>query len=308
MNAYTVSSSSTGRIATFTPRIVLIFMIAMLSGAALSAPVSSQDAASDAALAGLGLPELHVVVTDAGFESPAEVPAGRTLIVLENQGSPGGPAQITDINLLQLPAPYNLDDLNDVFAGGEGEAPDWLGEIESTGGFKAAAGETGYGVLDLTPGDWILGAGDTNPFVALTVSGLASDQPDPPADIDIDIQDTSLGFPAELASDSMVWHVTNSGTQQHEILLIKTQEPVTVEQITSSLTLPEGEAVPPGVPDPASLVYPPDGFQTMSAGREIWIEMALEPGYYVALCLNPDVESGAPHATLGELVIFTVTE
>ncbi|MGE3796524.1 MAG: hypothetical protein AB7G88_01680 [Thermomicrobiales bacterium] len=298
------SSSSHSRL---TRRIGPIVIFAVLLGAALSSPAHSQKLAPDAALAELGLPELRVVVTDTGFEAPAEAVAGRTLIVLENQGTPDGPAQVTDVNLLQLPAGHDLAELNDLFAGGEGEAPEWLAEILSTGGFKVAAGETGYGVIDLAEGDWILGAGDTNAFVALTVTGNASDQPDPRADIEIDIQDTSLGLPAELRSDSMVWHLTNSGSQSHEIMLVQTPVLLTVEQVITILTLPEGEDVPAGVPDPATLIYPPDGLQTMSAGREIWIEMSLEPGFYVALCMNPDPRTGTPHAALGEISIFTVT-
>jgi len=308
MNTFNANTSpSTNGVSRFTRRVGLVAITTVLFGAGLSAPALSQESAPGSALAELGYPELHIVVTDAGFESPAEVQAGRTLIVLENQGAPDGPAKVTDINLLQLPEGHTLDDLNDAFA--TGEAPDWLNEIVSTGGFKVAAGETSYGVLDLTPGDWVLGAGDANPFVALTVTESGSDQldqPDSPADIVIDIQDTSLGLPAELSSDSLVWHVTNNGSQPHEIMLVKTPELLTVEQVITILTLPEGEAPPPGVPDPATLVYPPDGMQTMSAGREIWVEMTLEPGYYVGLCVNADAETGAPHAALGEISIFTV--
>jgi hypothetical protein len=293
----------------------MTILFALTLGIAGTATILAQDASptsSGAGLAELGYAELRIVVTDEGFEAPSEAPAGKTLIVLENQGTPGGPAQVTDINFLQLPEGVAVDELNALLTSEDGAIPDWYGDIVSTGGFKVAAGETGYGVIDLQPGDWVVGAGDTNPFVALVVSGEVPSSPsataEPHADVIVEFAEFSFALPEQLSSDNLVWHVTNSGERQHEIMLVKTPELLTAEQVVTLLTLPEGEAPPAGVPDPATLEFVAAGAQTMSAGMEIWVEIRLEPGFYVALCAIPDPESGAPHAALGEIRVFTVDD
>jgi hypothetical protein len=290
-------------------------LFALTLGIAGTATILAQDASptsSGSGLAGLGYPELRIVVTDEGFEAPSEAPAGRTLVVLENQGTAGGPAQVTDINFLQLPEGVAVDELNALFTSDDGAIPDWYGDIVSTGGFKVAAGETGYGVIDLVLGDWVVGAGDTNPFVALVVSGEAVASPsaaaEPDADVIVEFVEFSFEVPEQLSSATLVWHVTNSGTQPHEIMLVKLPELLTAEQVVTLLTLPEGEAPPAGLPDPATLEFVAAGAQTMSAGREIWFEMDLEPGFYAAFCPIPDPESGAPHGALGEIRVFTVDD
>jgi hypothetical protein len=293
----------------------LTILFALTLGMASTPSMLAQEAspaASGAGLADLGYPEFRIVVTDEGFEAPPEAAAGRTLIVLENRGTPNDPAQVTDINFLQLPEGVPVDELNALLAGEESTIPDWYGDIVSTGGFKVAAGQTGYGVIDLQPGEWVVGAGDTNPFVPLLVSGEAPSSPsaavEPHADVVVEFAKFSFELPEQLSSDNLVWHVTNGGEQQHEIMLVKTPELLTVEQVVTLLTLPEGEAPPAGVPDPATLEFPPVGLQTMSTGMEIWAEIRLEPGFYVALCSVLDPESGTPHAALGEIRVFTVDD
>jgi hypothetical protein len=294
---------------------VMALLFALTLGFAGTATILAQDASptsSRAGLADLGYPELRIVVTDEGFEAPSEAPAGRTLVVLENQGTPGGPAQVTDINFLQLPEGVAVDELNALITSDDGAVPDWYDDIVSTGGFKVAAGETGYGVIDLEAGDWVVGAGDTNPFVALVVSGEGPASPsaaaEPEADVIVEFVEFSFEVPEQLSSDNLVWHVTNGGAQPHEIMLVKTPESLMAEQVVTLLTLPEGEAPPAGLPDPATLEFVALGAQTMSAGREIWFEMELESGFYAAFCPIPDSGSGAPHGALGEIRVFTVDD
>ncbi|MDQ3045200.1 MAG: hypothetical protein M3R06_08635, partial [Chloroflexota bacterium] len=56
---------------------------------ALSGPVTAQEATPEASaslLGSMGYPELRIQVYDDRFELPAEVNAGRTLVVYENVG------------------------------------------------------------------------------------------------------------------------------------------------------------------------------------------------------------------------------
>ena len=158
--------------------LTVLFVLGWLgTGTATMLAQDASPTSTGSSLAELGYPEFRVVVTDEGFVAPSEAPAGRTLVVVENQGTPDGPAQVTDINFLQLPEGIAVDELNELFTSEEGALPDWYGDIVSTGGFKVAAGETGYGVIDLQPGEWAVGAGDTNPFVTLEVSARLPHRP-----------------------------------------------------------------------------------------------------------------------------------
>lgn len=289
--------------------------IAMLVAASVGTPITAQTAGSVEAappLQSLEFPELRLVATDEGFEAPREIAPGRYLVMLENRGTPDGPAATSDVTILQLPAGVRLDDLNALLSTEGAAVPGWFGDIVSTGGFNVAAGETGYAVLDLQAGEWAVGVGDTNPFVPLTVTSdeAASDTPitDPAADLTIELSDSAFDLPDQLQSGRQVWHATNSGEQLHELVLVKTPELVTVEQVLTIVGLPEGDTLPPGMPDPATFDFLAAGMKPLSPGHEIWIETELAPGYYVALCLVPDAESGAPHAMLGMVNIFTVSE
>ena len=283
-----------------TPLLSLL-LVFIVGGSALAAQGTPAPVAGSA-LAALGYPELRIIVTDEGSEVPAEVSAGRLLIALDNQSS-----AVSDVNILQLPEDVTLEEANAVFTGQGGEAPAWLAELDSAGGFNTAAGRTGYGVFDLDPGEWYIGVGDFNPYTLLTVTGEASaSTDDPPADLDLDVHEFTLGLPDQLPAGPQVWHVTNTGEQVHEVMLVRTPELLTVEQVIAVMSVPEGEEPPAGVPDISTFEFIPEGAKTMSPGHEIWLEMDLQPGNYVAICSNPDTDSGQPHAALGEIHIFTV--
>jgi hypothetical protein len=81
---------------------------------------------------------------------------------------------------------------------------------------------------------------------------------------------------------------------------------LTIEQVQTLLTLAEGEAPPPGMPDLATIEVLTTELKNLSPGRQIWIELDLAPGAYAALCSFPDPATGMPHALLGEIAVFTV--
>jgi hypothetical protein len=281
-----------------------------LLAAGLAMAIGDRAAATDSHLAALGYPELRLVATDEGAEAPREVGAGRYLVVLENQGTAGGPAHETDVNFLQLPPGVTLDTLNAAFASEGAPIPDWYGDIIASGGFNVAAGQTGYGVLDLHPGEWVVGVGDTNPFTPLTVTGNPAATPvttsNPPADLDVELSDFAFDLPDQIPAGHQVWHAANVGEQSHELVLVKTPELLTVEQVQAIVGLAEGEPLPAGVPDPATFEFVTAGLQTMSPGREIWVELDLAEGSYVALSLAIDTKTGQSQALLGMVHIFTV--
>jgi len=300
------------RSSAFFGAILAIALVMVAIGAATVAAQEATPAASESRLAVLGYPELRLVATDEGAEAPREAVAGRYLVVLENRGTPGGPAAFTDVQFVRLPPGVTLEELNALLTTEGAPLPDWYGEIDTAGGIDVAAGETGYAVLNLEPGEWFVGIGDTNPFTPLMVTGDAAATPtpdsDPPADVSVELHDFTLDLPDQIPTGRAVWHARNAGDQTHFLTFARTPELVTVEQVQAILTLPEGGTPPPGVPDPATVEVLPYELRNLSPGREIWVELDLTPGFYAALCALPDPASGQPHALLGEVDVFTVGE
>ncbi len=290
-----------------------LLILALLVATIGSVTAFAQDAtpaAPTSALAALGYPELRLVATDTGFESPDEVPAGRYLIVLDNQGTPGGPAQVSDVNLIQLPTGVQIDELNALLFGESASPPDWYGGIVSSGGFYVEAGETGYAVLDLEPGAWYVGVGDANPFVPLTVTENTSATPgafpDPVADVTVEYAEFALDLPDQIPAGNQVWHLSNPGDQQHALTFARTPELLTIEQVQAFVTQLGSGTPQAGAPDPASVEILTSELKNLSPGREIWVELELEPGAYAVICGIPDPDTGAPHVLLGEVDTFIV--
>jgi hypothetical protein len=295
------------------------FGLLLAAAGALLAPVRSVTgalalnataAAAATPLADLGYPELRLVATDAGPEAPRQIEAGRYLVVLENRGTPGGPAHVSDVNFIQLPPGASIDELNALLDDPAAPLPDWMGEIVSSGGFYVEAGQTGYAVLDLEPGDWYVGVGDANPFTPLTVTehGAATPAPpgDPAADVTVGYREFALDLPDRIPAGRLIWHARNGGAQTHFLTFARTTGLLTVEQVQTLLTLPEGGTPPPGVPDMSTVEVLVTELKNLSPGRQIWVELDLAPGDYAAFCSLPDPESGMPHALLGEIAVFTV--
>jgi hypothetical protein len=279
-------------------------LVLVLGGAAVSAQ-SAAPAASN--LSEMGYPELTIVAKGDHFEAPEAVEAGRYLLIASNpEGQPG-----TEVSLTLLPEGETLDGTLAAFA--SGDIPAWLFETTFLGGPimpRDLHGKEQRAVVDLTPGDWIVWS-PGNPTPAprlLTVTGDAAavaTAADPEADVEVELQEYAFTMPEEIPAGPRVWQVTNVGTQPHFIELVKTPEPVTMEQMTAILFGDGGATPAPGAPNPDEF-FGAGGLATMSVGTTGWIELDLEPGYYVAMCFVPDAASGMPHAMMGMLGFFTV--
>jgi len=64
---------------------LVIVLVALAAGGLAS--VGAQEATPGADLAALGYPELRIRANDQGLQGPAQVPAGRYLMTLENDGA-----------------------------------------------------------------------------------------------------------------------------------------------------------------------------------------------------------------------------
>jgi hypothetical protein len=276
-----------------------------LLGASVVHAQEATPAPTDSALAASGLPELHIRITDTAYEvASAQVTAGLTLLVVEN-----ATAESYSATLGMPPAGLTVADVMATPPAGEEEIPAWIFEATITGGPIVDAGQTGYAVVTLTPGEWgVFGEGPQTPAV-ITVSGEApAGAAEPAAAVAVQMQDFAfVGLPGTLPAGRQVWQVTTTGPQHHLLAIDAVPPGTTLEQV---LALFEGFMT--GTPGPgAGALTEADfvtvgGMEVQSAGQTAWVELDLAPGTYAVACFWPDPATGMPHAFMGMVAILTV--
>ena len=272
----------------------------------------------------MGLPELRITATDAGFaDVPAETAAGRYLITFTNTAS-----KQAAVGFLQLPEGISLENLAPPpvpgpppaelgsgpgldatlvpGAAGGTPPPEWYYTTHLAGGTGAAPGQTVQAIIDLLPGNYaVWGETPDAPQapVALTVTGEAGATPassaEPVSDVTVRELETGNGFAfalvGELGPGPQVVQVQNLSRQPHYVLLLRSQTPVTREQVVQLDQLSREEF--------ETAAYA----ATQSAGTTQWLATNLEPGYYVIACFVSDPNKGfALHATEGMIDVIVV--
>lgn len=314
-------------------------------GFAVGRPALAQDAtpASGGDIGSLGLPEITITVNGTSYEGvPSSVSAGRYLVTIMNNSSASTGGDSVVAGFMQLPEGVTIADLSRAQpvgtpdsalaspvasgqaspaadSGEEGGPPPWFYTTALAGGPSAAPGQTVRGIIDLTPGNWIVWGEDPSSPVApaaLTVTGDASATPgaagQPSADVEVDEVTTGDGFAFQvngsLQPGTQLLQIRNLSTQPHFLLAVSSPVPLTMDQVMTLLQLPDG-----ATPDPSTGLPDPNTFQTavyagtQSPGTTQWIEANLQDGTYVLLCFVPDpTRGGTPHAAEGMAEILTV--
>jgi len=276
-----------------------------VTGVAGALAQAATPPATPSILASAGLPELHVSITDAGFQGPAEAPAGLTYVSVDNQTD-----KEVDVQFALPPAGTSLDSINES-AESEG-FPDWFYQAQFAGGPYVEPHAQGGAAVDLTAGDWIFGSFDSASGLApvsLKVTGDAKHaKPGAlPSDAQITMHGYKFDFPDQMAAGPQVWQVTNEDAVPHFISLVRYDGPETItEQDVRNILMADM-----GTPVPDMKVSEQD-FQdagyvpVISQNETTWAEMNLQPGTYIALCFVSDEGSQVPHAAMGMFDIFTV--
>ena len=226
--------------------LIVVMLALLLSGPAGIAAQDSTPEASGSALAALGYPELPVRVNGDAFEMPeTTVPAGRTLVRLENVGEESWHGF-----MLQVPEEVT-DEQVVADLGPDAEAPPpWLFEALYPGfPGETLPGQTNLALVDLSPGRYIV-LGDT---VAAVRGRRRRGHPrcdagggGPVVDGTVRLFDFNFEFPDTVAAGRQIWEVTNTGEQPHELLLARSPEPVTAEQVMELMAGESEEATPTG--------------------------------------------------------------
>jgi hypothetical protein len=312
----------------FRPRlrsvVLLVILLTVLGGVA---PARGQEAtpaaAGDRLFAALGLPELTVTATDAGFAlSASEVAAGRYLVTVLNESS----APDAIVLFARLTEGRTLADLSfaDELAAGtpmpdEGPPPEsylWLFESYLPGGTVATADTPGHVVVDLRGGDYGVWTLEPIPAAALTVTGdpdARIEGPEPEAAVTI-VEEGAGGegfrftVNGEVHAGPQIIEVLNASDQPHEVIGEQYPDPLTMEQILGSLMFDPstGATPPPDLVDEERLTL--SGYAgVQSIGTTQWVVMDFDPGQAVFLCFVPDpVAEGIPHVMEGMISLVPV--
>ena len=308
-------------------------IIAIAATAALtfmgSAGALAQDATPEAAgeslFAGLGLPELTVTATDAGFElSESEVPAGRYLINFVNESANPEAAA----GFVRLVEGKTLDDLSsaDELASGtpmtEEEPPPetfaWLFDTYIAGGASVSSDQA---VIDLRGGEYGVWGDDPTsslPAAPLTVTGdpdARIEGPEPEAAVTI-VEEGAGGegftfsVSGDLTAGPQVVEILNASDQPHFVIGFHYPEEITLEQAMAFIMFdPSSGATPtPDMLDESLLSFPIYA-PVQSVGVKQWVVMDPAPGQVILVCFVPDpMAGGIPHAFEGMVSLVPVAE
>jgi hypothetical protein len=238
--------------------------------------------------------------SDYTFNTPDSLPSGITTIRLINRGHEPHHAQ-----LLRLNDGVTFDDFTAALQQ-EGEGA--LRLVSGAGG-PGAVDPTGESevTLDLKPGMYALACFISGPDgVPHLMKGMlkpiqvtdASDAPAPPEiQGTFTMKDFTFDMPDTLPPGRQTYAVVNAGPQMHELNVLKLAPGKTSQDVIDWANAPAGP--PPFEAD--------GGMNAFSADGSGYMTLDLQPGTYVAICNVPDPASGQPHAHLGMIRQFTVT-
>jgi hypothetical protein len=281
--------------------------VAGAAGTARAGTAAAGGLATAAAVTGtsVALPTVNVTEKDFSFDAPDSVQAGLTRIHVVNQGKEDHQAQ-----LLKLNPGVTLQQLQ-AAAGGDPAAVLPFVAVAGGGGTAPAGGSQDI-VQNLQPGQYVLVcfiSGDDNvPHIAkgmikpLAVTGTA------PAQVTLlatpnTVTATEFKFaaPASVNAGQVTLQFTNSGSQPHEMTIVKLNGNLTAQQFAALAANPN--ATPPAGPPPFSSVGGVGGLVPGGSGQTT---LNLTAGNYVLVCYIPDPATGKSHAALGMVQGFSV--
>lgn len=236
-----------------------------------------------------------------GYTLNGEATPGYVTVTIEDDDTvPGVPL------LARLNDDVTLDAFMSELETGGPNAAAAMVSIEGSGLLMGESGPTPLPVIyGLEPGTYIaINIENEAPVLGtFEVAGDAPSGPAPEADLSVDLVDFAFAIPEEVASGQQTWRINNVGSQWHELVLLKQNEDLTIDQILEMIMQDE----PPGGDNPPleEVVF----YGPISVGEQAWITVDLPAGDYVAVCFLPDLAGdGSPHAMKGMVRQFSVTD
>lgn len=325
------SGRSSGRsLRRLVPAVVLVAVAAAVAACTSSSSTATGSSATTGRGAGAGgagatvpaadpvaaLPALQVTATEHadgaamayGFDGPSSVPAGKVLVEVRNDGKEEHQAAVA-----RLAPGVTYDQLEAAIATNPNAA---LPLVEVVGGPAGVApGATGKGIVELTPGQYVLycfvADAQGTPHLAhgmhrrlevtggaaSTTAGSAGASSSIPTAGTVTLQDFGILLPDGFGGKGW-YEVVNDGPQPHEAVIYKAAPGHTSAELSAYLAKVgaalSGTGPMPTDPFPG---VPAGGVSAAAKGSDQWIWLDLDPsGQHLFLCGIPDTTKGfIPH-------------
>ncbi len=246
----------------------------------------------------VSMPEATIQITDAGLTTPAEIEDG--IVRINFEVGEGHTPIMTRLN-----EGVTMEQFMEAFS----ENPDSaVSLVTLLGGGGLVADTSQEVVYDLQPGTHVVidFAGEQPPTASFQVAAEDDREANPPeADVQVGLVDFNFDMPAEIPAGPQTWEIENKGQQWHEMVIVKLNPGVTVEDIMAAMAAETEGGESPEEPPPFEDVA---FWAPMSPGERAWASLDLEPGTYTALCFLPDFATGMSHLEHGMVRTLTVTE
>lgn len=280
--------------------LVLVLLVACSPAAPTAAPKPTNAPTSSDANTN-SIAQIKIDATDFSYAAPDTIPAGWVRVKLTNSGK-----EPHHVQFLRLNDDITLEAFQAALQEGPGAE---MAVSKLMGGVGAIAPQgSDQAVLNLTAGEYVIicfipSPSDNVPHLAkgmvktLMVEESTTAAKEPTAELTVTMKDYLFEFPESLPAGPRLIKVINNGPEPHEFNLLRLEEGKTLEDVQKFLAEPNGP--PPFLPI--------GGMNGLDVGASGYVEIAFEPGTYVAICNIPSPKAeGHPHFTLGMLKEFTV--
>lgn len=253
-----------------------------------------------------GFTELPLKVDASGITGmPDSIDSGRYLVTLSGDPSVAvGP--LGGCAFAQLPADVTPEQaVKDASAG----IPSWYMQTVFGGGVVLGKDGTGWGVVDLTPGDWAVTTLQASTLpVLFTASGdMPTDLPDVTANVQVELKEMEINVTsgAFTAGDNIV-EICNVGQINHFLDISKLPDGTTKEQVEATFDAEMGGTPPADGVISEDQITPVVTFPDLSKGVCMYTPLTLESGTYFLACWAADSSDQIPHAMMGMWTVITV--
>jgi hypothetical protein len=245
----------------------------------------------------------RIIATDAGFDAPAEVPAGLRHIIYQNNGT-----QIHESMLVKLPVGMTPDDF--VAEVKEGSLFP-RGALDYSGPGLMSPGETVEVWLNVDPGQYILicwndGHAKSTPVRPFKVGYQIADDNAPREDVVLKLADYKFELDRPLRKGIQVIRVETSGPNMHEADIFRLHPGKTLADVN------EWRKHNVGGPAPADAMG--GALDSHDIRRVTWLRKNFIPGRYILHCEMPVMTNGEvtnreiTHADLGMVREIEIAE
>lgn len=234
------------------------------------------------------IPVMTIKMVDGELSAPDEVPSGPVALVNES-GLPVEPVRLND--------GVTFEELTATLAENEEAVLDL---VSLQGSSENAVGQIIY---DLSPGQYVVAdtSEEGDALVGPITVGEPSGATPPTANVNVDLVDFNFAIPSEIKAGPQLWQINNKGEQWHELVIIKLDEGVAMDDVMAMIMSEEETSGPP----PFEMVAM---WSPMGVGTTAWVEWDLPAGAYTVLCFLPDLKGDfQPHAAHGMVANLTVT-